>query len=161
MCRVVNRELPLAPSAVAEARTFVADALRRWELESLVPDAALLTSELVTNSLLHARTDVTVTVAVADGVAEVGVADRSASPPQARPLGVTGESGRGLHLVEQLAQDWGVVPTSRGKQVWFRLDVGSDWPHRIDCPCDGEELDRVRLETGRYAVPAPGPWDED
>ena len=161
MCRVVSRELPPAPSAVAEARTFVANALRRWELESLVSDAALLTSELVTNSLLHARTEVTVTLAVADGVAEVGVADRSASPPQPRPLGATGEGGRGLQIVEQIAQEWGVVPTSRGKQVWFRLDVGSDWPHRTDCPCNGEGLDRVRLETGRYAVAAPGPWDED
>ncbi len=161
MCRVVNRELALAPSAVAEARTFVVNALRRWELESLVPDAELLTSELVTNSLLHARTEVKVTVAVADGVAEVGVADGSASPPQSRPPVVTGESGRGLHLVEQVAEEWGVVPTSHGKQVWFRLDVGSDWPHRTDCPCDEEELDRVRLETGRYAVAAPGPWDED
>ena len=161
MCRVVNRELPLAPSAVADARTFVVDALQRWELESLVPDAELLTSELVTNSLLHARTEVTVTVAVADGVAEVGVADRSVSSPQSRPLGLTGESGRGLHLVEVVAREWGVVPMPRGKQVWFRLDVGSDWPHRIDCPCDVEELERVRLETGRYAVAAPGPWDED
>ena len=161
MCRVVNRELPLAPSAVADARTFVANTLRRWELEPLVPDAALLTSELVTNSLLHARSEVTVTVAVADGVAEVGVADRSASPPQPRPLGATGESGRGLHLVEQVAKEWGVVPTAEGKQVWFRLDVGNDWPHRTDCPCDTEDLDRVRLTTGRYAVAAPGPWDED
>lgn len=161
MCRVINRELPLAPSAVAEARAFVASALRRWELESLAPDAELLTSELVTNSLLHARTEVLVTVAVADGVAEVGVADGSVSIPQPRPLSIGGEGGRGLHLVEQVAREWGVVPVIGGKQVWFRLDVGPEWPHRTDCPCDGAELARVLLPTGRYAFAAPGPWDQD
>ncbi len=161
MCRVVNRELPLAASAVADARTLVVAALRRWELESLAPDAALLTSELVTNSVLHARTEVTVTVAVAEGVAEIGVADRSTSPPQRRQLGADGESGRGLHLVEQVAQEWGVVTSSGGKQVWFRLDVDSSWPHLTDCPCGGQDLDRVRLGNGRYAFAAPGPWDED
>jgi anti-sigma regulatory factor (Ser/Thr protein kinase) len=157
----VNRELPLAASAVAEARAFVVDALRRWELESLAPDAALLTSELVTNSVLHARTEVTVTLAVAEGVAEVGVADRSETLPLPRSVQAADEGGRGLSLVELVAQEWGVVPLAGGKQVWFQLDVGSDWAHLTDCPCGGQDLDRVRLGNGRYAFATPGPWDED
>jgi anti-sigma regulatory factor (Ser/Thr protein kinase) len=160
MCRVVDQRLALAPSVVAEARTFVADALRRWDLEELVVDAQLLTSELVTNSLVHARTEVTITVAVAEGVAEIGVTDLSSRLPEPRSAQRADEGGRGLHLVELVAQDWGVVPLPEGKQVWFQLEVGSDWPHLTDCPCDGEDLDRVRLGTGRYAVATPGPWDQ-
>ena len=160
MCRVVDHQLPLAPSAVAEARTFVAGALRRWDLEALVVDAQLLTSELVTNSMVHARTDVDITVAVVHGVAEVGVTDRSSRLPEPRSAQRVDEGGRGLRLVERVAQDWGVVPLSEGKQVWFQLEVGSDWPHLTDCRCDGEDADRVRLGNGRYAVATPGPWDQ-
>lgn len=47
-----------------------------------------------------------------------------------------------------------------GKQVWFRLSVDQAWPHLTDCPCAGEDLQRVRLESGRFAVAAPGPWDD-
>lgn len=160
MCRVVSREFPLATAAVAEARTFVATALSRWELDSLVPDAELLTSELVTNSVLHARSTVTVTVAVADGVAEVGVADASTSLPQQRSPSTSTEGGRGLRLVELVAVEWGTADSATGKQVWFRLGVDSSWPHLTDCPCSGDQLERVRLESGRYAAPIAGPWDE-
>jgi anti-sigma regulatory factor (Ser/Thr protein kinase) len=161
MCRVVSRELSLGAAAVAQARTLVSTALRRWELESLVPDAELLTSELVTNSVLHARSDVTVTVAVAEGVAEVGVTDRSETLPRPRPVEAADEGGRGLSLVALVAQEWGVVPLDDGKQVWFQLDVGTDWPHLTDCPCGGQDLDRVRLGNGRFAFAAPGPWDDE
>ena len=160
MCRVLDHQLALAPSAVAEARTFVGDALRRWDLTALVPDALLLTSELVTNSLMHARSEVTVTVAVAEGVAEVGVTDLSDLLPEPRSVLEADEGGRGLGLVELVAQDWGVAPLAEGKQVWFQLDVGPDWPHLTDCRCGGDDLDQVRLENGRYAVATPGPWDE-
>ena len=69
------------------------------------------------------------------------------------------EGGRGLRLVELVADEWGVVDLPEGKQVWFRLDVGEGWPHRASCPCGGEDLEHVRLESGRYAVATPGPWD--
>jgi anti-sigma regulatory factor (Ser/Thr protein kinase) len=165
MCRVVSLELSRSTWAVAEARTFVRDTLRRWELESLAADAMLLTSELVTNSVLHAASDVTVTVAVAEGIAEVGITDGSDALPKQRTGSARaeheGEGGRGLRLVELVAQEWGVVSLPGGKQVWFRLDVGTEWPHRTDCPCAGEDLDRVRLESGRYAIATPGPWDVD
>jgi anti-sigma regulatory factor (Ser/Thr protein kinase) len=161
MCRVVSRELSRSTPAVAEARRFVGDTLRRWGLESLVADAMLLTSELVTNSVLHADSDVTVTVAVADGMAEVGIADGSDVLPTQRTGSAQSEGGRGLRLVELVAEEWGIVSLPGGKQVWFRLDIGTDWPHRTDCPCGGEDLDRVRLESGRYAIATPGPWDAD
>jgi hypothetical protein len=159
MCRVVSVELGGTLAAVAEGRGFVAHQLRRWGLESLVPDAELLTSELVTNAVLHGRGDVTVTVAVADGVAEIGVSDRSTVLPEQRSRTWRAEGGRGLRLVELVALEWGVVAVTGGKQVWFRLDIDSSWPHRTDCPCRGDDLERVRLQSGRYAVAAHGPWD--
>ncbi len=149
---------------MSEARAFVSSSLNRWGLESLVDDAQLLTSELVTNAVLHALSDVTVTVAVADGTAEVGVADSSDDLPRTTPAGADAdahaEGGRGLRLVESVAGEWGVAQLEDGKQVWFQLDVGPGWEHRTSCPCGGDELSRVRLQSGRWAVAAPGPWDE-
>jgi anti-sigma regulatory factor (Ser/Thr protein kinase) len=159
MCRVASTELGGSSAVVAEARTFVATALRRWDLDALVDDAELLTSELVSNAVLHARSDVAVTVAVADGTAEIGVTDASSRPPTPRWAASGAEGGRGLRLVDRVAEAWGVVYLAAGKQVWCRLDVGVDWAHRSSCPCVGEDLGRVRLESGRWAVAAPGPWD--
>ena len=161
MCRLASKELGSSPGAVAESRTFVATTLRRWGLDELVMDAELLTSELVTNALIHARTEVQIAVAVADGSAEIGITDGAPGVPRQRTASYPSEGGRGLRLVDAVAQDWGVANVGSGKQVWFRLDVGETWPYRSSCPCAGEDLDRVRLESGRWAVPAAGPWDED
>ena len=157
---MASRGLAPTTPAVAEARAFVGAALRRWDLGALVADAALLTSELVTNGVLQARGDLTVMVAVADGSAEVGVTDPSVSPPRRRSVEWSAQNGRGLRLVDGLADDWGVAYLDGGKQVWFRLDVGAGWAHRSSCPCGGEDLSRVWLESGRWAVAAPGPWDD-
>ena len=159
MCRVASTELRGSIAAVAEARAFVATTLRRWDLEPLVVDAALLTSERVTNAVLLARSDVTVSVAVAAGTAEIGVTDASPEPPKPRSAASSAEGGRGLRLVDRVAADWGIAYLDVGKQVWCRLDVGTDWAHRSSCPCGGDDLGRVRLESGRWAVAAPGPWD--
>ena len=168
MCRVVSQELEPALHAVAQARQTVRVSLDRWELTPLTADAELLVSELVTNALVHARSDTALTLAVADGTLEVGVTDRTPGDPRHRhegedagavPADWSAEGGRGLRLVEVVADEWGVAQLPEGKQVWFRLDVGEDWPHRTCCPCGGEDLERVRLESGRYAVATPGPWD--
>ena len=103
MCRVASKEFGGTIAAVAEARGFVTQQLRRWGLESLVSDAELLTSELVTNAVLHARGAVTVTVAVAEGAAEIGVGDRSSDLPEQRPRTWRAEGGRGLRLVDLVA----------------------------------------------------------
>ena len=161
MCRLASKELGSSPGGVAESRAFVATTLRRWGLDDLVMDAELLTSELVTNALIHARTEVQIAVAVADGSAEIGITDGALDVPKQRASSDRSEGGRGLRLVDAVAQEWGVANVGSGKQVWFRLDVGETWPYRSGCPCGGEDLDRVRLNSGRWAVPAAGPWDED
>ena len=112
MCRVAIRELGGSIAIVAEARAFVAATLRRWDLEALVVDAELLTSELVTNAVVHARSDVTVSLAVADGTAEIGVTDASPEPrlrgrpwPARKAVGGSGSSTGWLRT--------GGSPTSR------------------------------------------------
>lgn len=170
MCRVVSQELEHALPAVAQARQALTTALERWELAALTQDAELLVSELVTNALLHADSEIALTLAVADGTLEVGVTDRAHDRPLPRqddgattwtaPAEWYAEGGRGLRLVEMVADEWGVAGLPEGKQVWFRLGVDQGWPHRTACPCGGEDLERVRLESGRYAVAAPGPWDQ-
>lgn len=163
MCRVVSRELDGASGSAGDARRFVADTLAGWDLDVLVVDSQLMVSELVGNAVQHARSAVGVSVSVADGTLEVGVTDgsRVLPRPPGGPETVSGrlaESGRGLYLVNQLADAWGSTLVPEGKQVWFRLDVGSDWPHLTSCPCGGDDLERVRLESGRYAVRVPDPW---
>jgi anti-sigma regulatory factor (Ser/Thr protein kinase) len=159
MCRIASRELDGSIAMVAEARAFVAATLRRWDLEALVMDAELLTSELVTNSVLHARSDVSVSVSVANATAEIGVTDDSSDAPTPRWAASGAEGGRGLRLVERVAAEWGVAYVGAGKQVWCRLGVGTDWAYGSTCPCCDDGVDRVRLESGRWAVASPGPWD--
>ena len=177
MCRV--QAVDYAPSAdhVPEVRHWVEALLLRWELKSLRPEASLLVTELATNAVVHAQSAFHVVATVADGILEVGVSDHDPRPPLLTdralmqpgpdPLAVaTAEldlplvvGGRGMALVDAIADDWGVVSIADGKQVWFRLSVDSGWSYRTACPCAGKDLDRVRLESGRFAVPVAGEWD--
>lgn len=114
-------------SGLREARRFVGDVLVRWGIEEpLVHDAQLLTTELVTNALIHARSRSTVTVsrAGADAV-RVEVADQNAMIPEPRRWGPDAVAGRGLRIVERLSSAWGVIidATGEGKVVWFELDA--------------------------------------
>jgi anti-sigma regulatory factor (Ser/Thr protein kinase) len=151
------------PTAASVARRFVGDLLRRWEIAGPLDTAILLTSETVTNAALHAATGITLTVAVAEGTLEVGVADHDPRRPRPRRGGETylrfTESGRGLQIVDALADEWGVQELSTGKQVWFRVAVDSTWPYLTACACGGRNLHRaVVLGSGRRALALPGPW---
>lgn len=160
MCRLTSEEFEKKPSSVARSWRFVLSVLARWELADLSDVAMLLTSELMTNAIDHAHSDPTVTLAVADGVLEVGVADQGSLPPgglRSQQLDPLALNGRGLMLVDSLAQEWGVAKLSGGKQVWFRLDT-AHWSFRSACICQGNSKDRVRLESGRYAVVIPEPF---
>lgn len=84
MCRSDAVELPPLPESARTARRFLAAACRRWELDELKDDLLLAVSELVTNSIIHARTPVVVNVAVATGIVEVGVRDHDPRPPVVR-----------------------------------------------------------------------------
>ena len=116
--------LPCDASSVGAARRLVRRQLARVadELNDETLDAAsLLISELVTNAIVHARTDVALRAAFGDGVFRVEVSDGSPALPAGRsPTGIGG-TGHGLQLIEAIATRWGVKPSASGKTVWFEL----------------------------------------
>lgn len=110
---------------VARARRFVVDAIGTDD-QGPRRDAALLTSELVTNAVAHARTPGKVQVKVerTPGRARVEVYDGSRTEPTFKPLTLDRDSGRGLAIVDAIADAWGVAPVDdHGKVVWFELGL--------------------------------------
>ncbi|MFF4234017.1 SpoIIE family protein phosphatase [Streptomyces sp. NPDC001820] len=115
--------------SVATARAFVRDTLQGWGYSDVVDDAVVLTSELVTNAVVHAGTAADVLCLRTDEGVRVEVADRY--PEREIPIQGTGrslgsldrENGRGLLLCAALASRWGVEYSPTYKQVWFQLDL--------------------------------------
>jgi signal transduction histidine kinase/serine phosphatase RsbU (regulator of sigma subunit)/anti-sigma regulatory factor (Ser/Thr protein kinase) len=113
--------LPLSEnlSAVAAARRAVAAQLRVWELPGrVVADLVLVTSELVTNSLRHARGPYELRLRRTPHEVVVEVGDSTAQRPRRRRVDGDAESGRGLTIVEAVADRWGSRSTAEGKVVW-------------------------------------------
>ena len=117
----VSPEYAAAPSSVSEARRFVASALDGSGAD--VDDAALLTSELATNAVIHGQSVFTVTVELFPETVRVGVVDRSAAEPHRRRYSTTSGTGRGIAMVADLASAWGVENAAGGKCVWFELPL--------------------------------------
>jgi anti-sigma regulatory factor (Ser/Thr protein kinase) len=114
-------ELPPRPASAAEARRFVARALRSVD-PGIREIGVLLASELVTNALLYAQGRILLRVLPVDHAWRVVVHDRSQRPVNPRHVGLEATSGRGLALVEQLSSAWGVeVDDEEGKEVWFEV----------------------------------------
>lgn len=118
--------LPRHPASVGLARRRVRDHLADWghgPRDPALEDAVLLVSELSTNVIRHGplqerEFEVAVT-ALADGSCLVEVSDEGQLTPRLRSVGESEETGRGLHLVENLAAAWGVWSRGRhGKTVW-------------------------------------------
>src|SRR6476469_9444195 len=104
-------ELTLAPTvdSVGAGRRLVAEALSEWDLDDLTYTAALLTSEVLTNSLLHARTQIVLTVErTATEAVTISVHDGSRLVPRRRQHAQDATTGRGLELLDRLSQSWRV-----------------------------------------------------
>lgn len=85
--------------------------------------AALLTSEVVTNALLHGQGPVRLRVDLGDRWMRVGVGDDATGRPHLPDQQDGAEGGRGMLIVDGLAAHWGVEDDERGKVVWFELEV--------------------------------------
>ena len=123
--------LRLAPHPTAQraARDFIARALLRWGLGPLVPAASLVVSELVTNSTIHAGTDIELSVAWNRGLLRLTVADNSPDLPRRRYPELVDVHGRGLNVVAALSRAVGVLPTAEGgKVVWAVLNTARPRP---------------------------------
>jgi anti-sigma regulatory factor (Ser/Thr protein kinase) len=122
----MNGEARLAlrpvPASAARARAFVERTLGAWECDDFLDASRLLVSELVTNAVLHARTDFELLIrAVRTGI-RVEVHDHNPAEPVVRRYEEEAMTGRGLALVDELATRWGVDRHPDGKAVWFELD---------------------------------------
>ncbi|MES5818756.1 ATP-binding protein [Streptomyces sp. RG80] len=112
--------------AVPEVRRALRELLRQWGRPGRSEIAELLTSELVTNALVHTDHDAVLTATVGPGGLRVEVRDFVARRPRLRvPNADDGTHGRGLVLVQSLADAWGVRAHGVGKSVWFELDAGA------------------------------------
>jgi anti-anti-sigma regulatory factor/anti-sigma regulatory factor (Ser/Thr protein kinase) len=120
-------ELVLAPipTAAAAARAFVREVLGYWQLalpdNTLVDRAVLVASELVTNAVLHARTELRLRLELRGDLLHLAVRDGNPRMLVIMP-GPEAEGGRGLWLVDQLTRAWGVNRhPDGGKVVWCTL----------------------------------------
>ena len=116
----VAEMLPVTGSA-REARNLVTEACLRWNQPALVPDAAIVVSELVTNAVVHAMTIFTSRVSLRPRYVHVAVRDGSLLPPVMPSRDGRREGGRGLMLITAVAASWGHLQTHDGKVVWATL----------------------------------------
>jgi anti-sigma regulatory factor (Ser/Thr protein kinase) len=134
-------EAQLAPElkSVVAARRLLGVAAEAWKVEEgTAGDAALTMSELVTNSVLHARTPVGVAVRRLGTGVRIEVSDGNDHLPvfeAARPedlLANRSMTGRGLALVAAMSDRWGADPTTDGKVTW--AEVGTGQPRVLSAP---------------------------
>jgi anti-sigma regulatory factor (Ser/Thr protein kinase) len=114
--------LPCGPEAAGQARRIVAEACTRANITADSRDSALLcTSELVTNAIVHGRSDVRLNVLVDAARLRIEVGDDNSRQPALQPVDDGALDGRGLFIVDLLASRWGVRDDAIGKVVWFEL----------------------------------------
>jgi sigma-B regulation protein RsbU (phosphoserine phosphatase) len=129
--RVRRVRLPNDRRTPAAARALVRSVLEDAGLDVLLNEALLLTTELSTNAVVHAGTELDIEVAADPGGLTVTVTDFASGPVEQLAvgprndkvdIGEVAERGRGLLLVDHFASRWGTVHEGTGKGVWFRLE---------------------------------------
>lgn len=158
---VLERRRRYEPETAAPgaARRLVAGAVAEAGLDIDTDLLELLVSEVVTNAVLHAGSDIEVTCRVTGAGARVDVRDWSPVLPLRRHYEDEAMTGRGLELVEMLATDCGVRTLGDGKVVWFQ--VGNDPGN--DAPPDGERWSAgdsagATVAVHLLGVPVPLVW---
>ncbi|GAA3156751.1 hypothetical protein GCM10010531_05100 [Blastococcus jejuensis] len=116
-------DLPPALSSVPAARHLVVGLLEAWAVPQDLDDAALLTTELVSNVIDHVGGESTLTVEVTSSGdwLRIGVVDGSAIRPVVQELDQQRPRGRGLRMLQTIAARWGSEERGDGKRVWFEL----------------------------------------
>jgi PAS domain S-box-containing protein len=158
--------LPPQPPSVAEARAHVRRLLTENDRDDLVETAVLLVSEVVTNALLHAGTDIDVAGTLDDVGLRVEIGDGSPHLPSRRRYAATAGTGRGLLMLESLVDDWGVTRHSTGKTVWFRISgpenaLPDETEPRADQPGrPRQRRDNVSVELRNMPLLLHAAWQE-
>lgn len=124
--RVVLRLAP-EPEAPSAARNLAGDACLAWDRVELLHPVRAVMSELVTNAVEHARTEMTVVASLRGAGIHLSVADGTVDPPRLLKMGRVrrgrplDDRGHGLRVVAALTVAWGSLPTATGKLVWATL----------------------------------------
>lgn len=118
----VRERFPADLRSAAGARRFVAAALDRWGFGGMNDSVALLVSELVTNAVVHAHSDVELAVHLRPARVRVEVIDAAREHIRRRDAKDDEQSGRGMALIEALAVAWGIDSLLAGKSVWFEME---------------------------------------
>jgi hypothetical protein len=130
---LVQLEVGPDPAEVGRARRWARSRLAGSGIgddEPLADTLILLISELVTNAVVHTGCPAVLWMLFGAGAAEAGtvrveVADISACPPKPRHAEGDDTNGRGLELVDGLADRWGWQPEGAGKSIWCEVDRGA------------------------------------
>ena len=124
------------PNSSRVSRDFVRRTLSDWQLGGAIPSASLVVSELVTNSTVHAGTDIELSLAWDGPALRLTVQDHSPGLPHQRQAGLE-VHGRGLTIVAGLCRAFGILPTADGgKVVWAVLEVPPPIPVTSGAPSD-------------------------
>ncbi|WP_327433844.1 SpoIIE family protein phosphatase [Streptomyces sp. NBC_01236] len=124
--RLQQRVAPGDPEALTEARHMIRAAVRAWGARERSDEIELVADELITNALMHTEGSAIVTLRVLAGPdrrLRAEIEDSSSALPRRREAGESGVSGRGLLLVDRLADVWGVEARGGGKCVWCEFIV--------------------------------------
>jgi hypothetical protein len=118
-------KVPVRPDAVAAIRAQVSKTLADWGVTDEDGDNILIASELITNAVRHGEGDITLLLVSIDEHVMGWVTDRGGAVPCLRPVEEIPSCGWGLHLVADLAADWGIARPGDGpgKSVWWRWEM--------------------------------------
>lgn len=149
-----SRSFPAVPESTRAARRFVLQAA--GDVPPALRDAiAVMVAELAMNAVQHARTDFHVTIDRAGATMRVEVTDSGGSRPAARPMPPPQSlRGRGLPIVDSLADAWGVTPSPHGpgKSIWFRIAMPPVTPEHT--AASGEANPAARTPASRPSRPS-------
>lgn len=113
--------LPAHSSSPRRARQFVDEVLHRWDRDGSIDRLALIASELVTNAVRHAKTEITIELSAEEGALHLEVFDRGDGRPEFIDPDPGQPGGLGLPIVEALASSWGMRAREGGKGVWAEV----------------------------------------
>jgi len=162
--------LPNDRRTPAAARALVRSVLEETGLDTLINEALLLTTELSTNAVVHAGTELDMEVAADPGGLTVTVTDFAPGPVEElavgprndkTDIGEVAERGRGLLLVDHFASRWGTVHEGTGKGVWFRLENRTGTASSAALPVmEGDAAPTVGELTALLQIDPEGPIEE-
>lgn len=121
--RNASIDLPPIPPSVPVARHVVLELLRSWDVPHDREDAALLVTELVSNVVDHVQgeANLTLELSLSDDWLRIAVVDGSSVRPVVHALSMDLPRGRGMRMVQAIADRWGADDHLGGKRVWFEL----------------------------------------